>query len=254
MNREPESRIIAAAGTSPRSIVSGVAIECDHVTKRDSRAARASRRPAATSARRIATRVLGHDARRRLALACLASFFLTCLPGCSGPSTSLPVHSGGSELPPGDPAYRTEVQVKYLGAGGVVIKRGDDVLLTAPFFSNPSILRVAFGEIAPRKDQIDRFLAPPGNGLAGATAVLVGHAHYDHLMDVPYIKQKYMPKAKIYGSDTMKFTLAGDNSLKPADVESVENGAGTADHCLAYAASGHGPPSPSQAAFPAASR
>ena len=165
----------------------------------------------------------------RVALACLASFFLICLAGCSGPSNHLPVHSGGSELPPGDPAYRTEVQVKYLGAGGVVIKRGDDVLLTAPFFSNPSILRVAFGEIAARPDQIDRFLGRPGNGLAGATAVLVGHAHYDHLMDVPYIKQKYLPQAKIYGSDTMKHTLAGDPALRAVDVVSVEQDAGTAE-------------------------
>jgi len=165
----------------------------------------------------------------RVALACLASFFLICLAGCSGPSNHLPVHPGGSELPPGDPAYQTEVQVKYLGAGGVVIKRGDDVLLTAPFFSNPSVLRVAFGEIAARKDQIDRFLGRPGNGLAGATAVLVGHAHYDHLMDVPYIKQNYLPQAKIYGSDTMKHTLAGDPALRGVDVVSVEQDAGTAE-------------------------
>jgi L-ascorbate metabolism protein UlaG (beta-lactamase superfamily) len=164
----------------------------------------------------------------RVFLALLFSFAMVCLPGCGGPTSGLPVYTGGSELPPTDPAYPTEVQVKYLGAGGVVIKRGADVLLTAPFFSNPSIPRVAFGEIKSLPEQVDRFLNKPDAGIAGATAILVGHAHYDHLMDVPYIKKKFLPQVKIYGSDTMKNTLAGDSSLSGGDVISVEQGAGTA--------------------------
>jgi len=177
---------------------------------------------------------MGRDARgcgrceeeMRVVAAFFLSFALIGLPGCSSPITGLPVYSAGSPIPPGDPAYQTEVQVKYLGAGGVLIKRGADSLLTAPFFSNPSILRVAFGEIKPLPEQIDRFLdRKDKEELAGATAVLVGHAHYDHLMDVPYIKKKYLPLAKIYGSDTMKNTLAGDRTLNADDVVSVEHGA-----------------------------
>ena len=162
------------------------------------------------------------DSNGRRFLACLVSIWLACLPGCSGPSKGLPVYTGGSELPTDSPAYPTEVQIKYLGAGGVVIKRGADVIVTAPFYSNPSIPRVAFGEIRARPDQIDRFLGGPRNGLAGATAILVGHAHYDHLMDVPYVKSKYLPQAKVYGSDTMRYTLLGDQSLPVADIVSVE--------------------------------
>jgi len=159
----------------------------------------------------------------------IPAFFLSLtligLTGCSGPISGLPVSSGGAPLPPSDPAYQTEVQVKYLGAGGVLIKRGADSLLTAPFFSNPSMLRVAFGEINALPEQIDRFLGPMDRkNLEGATAVLVGHAHYDHLMDVPYIKKKYLPLAKIYGSETMKNTLAGDHTLESVDVISVEKG------------------------------
>ncbi len=162
------------------------------------------------------------DRNGRRFLACLVSIALAFLPGCSGPSKGLPVYTGGSELPPGSPGYPTEVQIKYLGAGGVVMKRGADVIVTAPFYSNPSIPRVAFGEIRARPDQIDHFLGVPGNGLAGATAILVGHAHYDHLMDVPYVKSKYLPQAKVYGSDTMRYTLLGDKSLPVADIVSVE--------------------------------
>ncbi len=178
---------------------------------------------------RTARRFLSRDSRTHRMLGCFLSFALICLPGCSGPSTGLPVYIGGSELQPGDPAYLTDVQIKYLGAGGVVIKRGADVLVTAPFFSNPSIPRVAFGEIKSLPEQVDRFLGPPGNGLAGTTAILVGHAHYDHLMDVPYIKKQYLPQVKVYGSETMKNTLAGDRTLETADVVSVEEDAGTAE-------------------------
>jgi hypothetical protein len=172
---------------------------------------------------RNARRRVRRDAGVRVLSGLFLSFVLIGLPGCGGSISGLPVESGGSPIPPGDPAYPTAVQVKYLGAGSVLIKRGDDSLLTAPFFSNPSMLRVAFGEIRPLPEQIERFLGPTGGkDLAGATAVLVGHAHYDHLMDVPYIKKMYLPLAKIYGSETMKNTLAGDSALKADDVVSVE--------------------------------
>jgi len=157
----------------------------------------------------------------------LACGWLLGIAGCSGPSTGLPVYAGGAPIPSSDPTFPTTVQVRYLGAGGVVLKRGTDVLLTAPFFSNPSMLRVAFGTIAARPEQIDRFLGGTANGLAGATAILVGHAHYDHLMDVPYVKTRYLPDVKVYGSNTMKNTLAGDPTLRAADIVSVEAGAGT---------------------------
>ena len=160
----------------------------------------------------------------RCMLACVACL---AIQACSGPSDKLPVYSGGSELPATDPAYPTTVQVKYLGAGGVVIKRGADVIVTAPFFSNPSIPRVALGEIAARPEQIKRFLDRPDNGLAGAKAILVGHAHYDHLMDVPFIWSNYAPQATIYGNTTMKNTLAADPSIPPGRVVSVEPEMGT---------------------------
>ncbi|MCC7327589.1 MAG: hypothetical protein IT521_12390 [Burkholderiales bacterium] len=185
--------------------------------------------------RRNSATETGRRAGNARRLAWLALAFVSCLAaiavsGCSGPSDKLPVYTGGSELPASDPAYATAVQVRYLGAGGVVIKRGPDVIVTAPFFSNPSIPRVAFAEIQSRPDQIDRFLDRPGNGLAGTKAILVGHAHYDHLMDVPYIKSKYLPQVRIYGSETMKNTLAGDKSIPGSDVQSVETDLGSEQH------------------------
>ncbi len=152
-------------------------------------------------------------------LACF-SIALVSLPGCGNLATGLPVSSGGTPLAHDDLAYKTEVQVRYLGAGGVLIKRGDDAILTAPFFSNPSIPRVAFGHIEALPEQIDHFLKPVSEYLLPVEAVLVGHAHYDHLMDIPHIKTTYLPVAKIYGSDAATNTLLA--ALKSNEVQSVQ--------------------------------
>jgi len=149
--------------------------------------------------------------------------------GCAGSIRDLPIDSGAALIAPGDPTYETTVQVKYLGAGGVLIKRGTDSLLTAPFFSNPSILRVILGEFSlaefkSRPEQVNRFMGPKDEPvLAEVAGVLVGHAHYDHLMDLPYIKKRFLPRARIYGSDAMKNTLAADPGLDHDEIVSVEH-------------------------------
>jgi L-ascorbate metabolism protein UlaG (beta-lactamase superfamily) len=148
---------------------------------------------------------------------------VVALAGCAGLTTGLPIDPGTAPLPPRDPDARTTLQIRYLGAGGVLLRRGEDGVLTAPFFSNPSMLRVAFGTIEPDPDQITRFLGPQDTAiLANVQAVLVGHAHYDHLMDLPYIKKNFLPNARIYGSDTMRNTLLGDETLRPDDLVAVE--------------------------------
>ena len=43
--------------------------------------------------------------------------------------------------------------------------------------------------------------------VSGALAILVGHAHYDHLMDVPRVAQVHAPAARIVGSRTVANTL-----------------------------------------------
>jgi L-ascorbate metabolism protein UlaG (beta-lactamase superfamily) len=45
-------------------------------------------------------------------------------------------------------------------------------------------------------------------------AILVGHSHYDHLMDVPLLARQFARHARIYGTLTTKRTLMGDSSLR----------------------------------------
>jgi L-ascorbate metabolism protein UlaG (beta-lactamase superfamily) len=92
------------------------------------------------------------------------------------------------------------VDVRYLGVGGVLLAHGSDAILTAPLYSNPSLVEFALDhQIRPDPMVIDRLF--PVEGTA-AQAILVGHSHYDHLMDVPYVALHHAKNAKVYGSQT----------------------------------------------------
>ena len=109
------------------------------------------------------------------------------------------------EIQPGDSEYERTVQVRYLGVSGLSIRIGKDHIITAPFYSCPGLGRVLQGSIEPRRELILK-LAPP---LDDVQAVLVGHSHYDHLMDVPVLAQERLPKGcVIYGSRTAAHILA----------------------------------------------
>jgi hypothetical protein len=113
------------------------------------------------------------------------------------------------------------VSVRYLGVGGALFERchaydaegacsESDVLLAAPLYTNPSLLEFMLDhEIHTDEDLVDRLLPKPA---ARAKGILVGHSHYDHLMDVPYIAVKHSKGATIYGSRTTQHLLA---SLEP---------------------------------------
>lgn len=100
------------------------------------------------------------------------------------------------------------VTIQYLGVGGFAIRIGEEALLTAPFYSNPGLFRVGLGiEIDPDRARIpDR---PPLLDGATVAGVLVGHAHYDHLMDVPAVLEKWkLPNVPVYGDETAVQQLA----------------------------------------------
>lgn len=132
---------------------------------------------------------------------------------CSGVPTRYQPDPGVPVLTPHEPAYEETIQLRYLGAGGYLIRRGKHAILTAPLYTNPGWLRVGLGWIAPDTALIDRLHPATSTGEVGA--ILVGHAHYDHLLDVPYIARKYHPEAKIYGSRSMaRLVVAADPRLE----------------------------------------
>lgn len=150
---------------------------------------------------------------------------LICLAACTGTIKNLPVSLGVDEVGADDPAYGEKVQVRYLASGGFLIRRGEHSILTAPFFSNPSLKRLMFWRIKPNPEQIDRFLAPIQESLIDVETIIIGHAHYDHLMDVSHVVKNYVHKARVYGSKTATSILAAE---LPADqLVSVNADAGT---------------------------
>ncbi len=140
---------------------------------------------------------------------------LTCLSatlaGCAGSLADLTPVSN-DQLACEEPAPGLPLEIRYLGSGGHLIRRGSSAILTAPFFSNPNLFRVATSRISPDSARIDSAvekIIEEGGRLDDVQAILVGHAHYDHLMDVPHVWREYAPQARIFGSLTVKHILRG---------------------------------------------
>ena len=114
-----------------------------------------------------------------------------------------------------------EVKVTYLGVSGFLVEHRGRVLLTAPSFTNPSLdsvtptrfrfLRGRAPVIRPNTALIDRLLPPEADK---ASMILVGHGHYDHLLDVPHVANTRARAADIYGGPTVRHMLMGDSALR----------------------------------------
>lgn len=126
----------------------------------------------------------------RFLVLCLA----VALSGCArlGPGTSGTVDRSG----PG----ADQLRLVYLGSGGWIMEYGGEMVLTAPLFSNPSFLRTGLAPIEADTTEIDLQLSR--YDLRAARVILSGHAHYDHLMDVPRTATRHATRARIAGSRT----------------------------------------------------
>ncbi len=129
---------------------------------------------------------------------------------CPAYPTSRPAAS--ATAPPPD-----EVKIQYLGVGGYLIRRGDDVVLLGPQYSNPGLAEVAFDHQARTDRALVDGLLPAEASLA--SAIVIGHSHYDHLLDTPYIATTHSTGAKVYGSRTMANMIG--SAVEPARLVDV---------------------------------
>ena len=140
---------------------------------------------------------------------------------------------------------RDVVSVTYLGISGILVEHGEHALLTAPSFSNPrfpargprALQRLTEAvvtdeevlaamwvgsspAIVPDSAAIEKLLPPSANR---ASAILVGHGHYDHLLDVPYIATHRAKSAVIFGGPSIRHMLMGDKALRsnPRRVDTI---------------------------------
>ncbi len=140
----------------------------------------------------------------------LPLFLLLLLFGCAQPSWVkngyvVRFEKSPETLSPENVDFKSTVRVQWLGVSGFVVSLDQHALLFAPFFSKQPIGKIGFQKVKVNTELIDRKMPPAKN----IEAILVPHAHYDHILDVPYIMKKHATNATTYGSRTAVNILAG---------------------------------------------
>jgi hypothetical protein len=155
-------------------------------------------------------------------------------------------HHGPVELAARDARADDAMYVQWLGVSSWIVSRRNDAVVIDPFFSRNSLLSVivssAFqGLLGNFGYDIERINAVLPDLPENTRFVLLGHSHYDHLMDVPYyVLRESRPNVTYVGSDTARNILLGFKPnqldfLVPRDGEQTQKGrvritAFTADH------------------------
>jgi L-ascorbate metabolism protein UlaG (beta-lactamase superfamily) len=86
----------------------------------------------------------------------------------------------------------TVLEVTYLGTAGFILSDGEHTVVLDPYVSRPGVLSL-LSPLVPNQALI-RQTIPVAND------VLVGHAHYDHILDAPDLCQQ--TGARLIGSDS----------------------------------------------------
>ena len=104
-----------------------------------------------------------------------------------------------------------QLGVTFYGVGCFRISyKGIDVL-SDPFWSYLPVRQLVFGDTLPDPEQVDPYLPE----LAQVQTVLIGHNHYDHNLDLPYVAPHLHPEAVVVGSNTMVHTFAPNGIERP---------------------------------------
>jgi hypothetical protein len=128
-----------------------------------------------------------------------------------------------------------ELQITYLGCGGFNIERGDKSILIDPYFSNQPLLfrllfsKVGFKTIKSDTTTINNKLTPLYQKHK-ASSIWVSHSHYDHLLDVPYVYEKFAKNdSKIYCSQSGSNIIKGVESINFKNIISLDQNVTTID-------------------------
>ncbi len=127
------------------------------------------------------------------------------------PFVALPEHAPRSTSGEG-------VRVRWLGTAGHVIEGRTASILLDPFLTRPSLLRTAASRLVSRADALAAYLP------TRIDAIVVGHSHYDHLLDAPSIARR--TGALLFGSrSTCSFARA--EGVPEAQLREVPREGGT---------------------------
>jgi L-ascorbate metabolism protein UlaG (beta-lactamase superfamily) len=105
--------------------------------------------------------------------------------------------------------------IQWLGASSWILSSGNDLVVVDPFFTRPSFVRVAASLMTPYLTgnftyDPERIRAVLPELPKDTKFVLLSHAHYDHLLDVPYYMNHNSGRNLTYvGSLTARNILLG---------------------------------------------
>jgi L-ascorbate metabolism protein UlaG (beta-lactamase superfamily) len=86
-----------------------------------------------------------------------------------------------------------ELSIRWFGTAAYRLEYSGKVLWIDPWFSRHGLLALIIGVIEPVREEIDKYMDR-------ADTIAIGHSHYDHAADLPYIAPK--TGAAVYGSDS----------------------------------------------------
>lgn len=97
-------------------------------------------------------------------------------------------------------------EIRYYGTGCLSVQRGETAILTDPYISNLSTLQVSLGKVKTDVNYVELYINPAA--LRKVKMVMVGHSHYNHLLDLPHLLRYIPSETPILLNHTGKHILA----------------------------------------------
>jgi L-ascorbate metabolism protein UlaG (beta-lactamase superfamily) len=124
-----------------------------------------------------------------------------------------------ADAKPGVPVPSDAIRVTYLGVNGFQLENGNHALLVDPYFSRIGLGAVVFNQsIEANPNRVEDGLQHTSTSFE---AILVTHAHFDHLLDVPFIMRR--TQARLLAGPTA-VNLVESFGIRPNQCEVVEPG------------------------------
>lgn len=115
------------------------------------------------------------------------------------------------------------IELTYLGTAGFVIRGAGRIVVLDPYVSRPSLWKTMTGRLVPDAPLLRRLIPR-------ADDVLVGHAHYDHILDAPELCRQ--TGARLIGSRAVAMVgraagLSEQHIVETCGHEDIASGAWT---------------------------
>lgn len=109
------------------------------------------------------------------------------------------------------------LQIQFNGVAHFYLQYQGNAIITDPFMSNPSFRNVSSGKIFSDSALIHSFKQKPK--CSNIKVVAVGHAHYDHILDLPYYLPFFSNDTRVLGSANVdSLCRALDSGIKVINV------------------------------------